>query len=201
MMRLPYIQFAAMTLLLSGIATAQSLGEVARQQRHQTRPAAARVYTNDDLPKEGVVNVMGVEPAPAPDTKTAKAVDNAGETNPDSKEMKPAEAQKPEATSPKTQASEDKDRQKNGLLARTAEVKKQIAQLEHDLDIMNREFRLRSATFYADAGNALRDPKQWAEERRQHDSQVAEKQKALDEAKQSLIDLEDQARRSGVATP
>ena len=53
-------------------------------------------------------------------------------------------------------------------------------------------------TFYADAGNSLRNPKQWADEQRDHESQMKEKQAALDTAKQKFADLQEQGRRVGL---
>lgn len=56
----------AAALLLAATTSAQSLGEVARRQRTQRGPQARpdRVYTDDNLPRAGGVNVVGPQ---APD--------------------------------------------------------------------------------------------------------------------------------------
>lgn len=61
-----------------------------------------------------------------------------------------------------------------------------------------REYRLRAAAFYADAGNRLRNSGAWDKEDAQFKEQIAAKQKALDDAKQALDDMAEQARKSGV---
>ena len=44
----------------------------------------------------------------------------------------------------------------------------------------------------------LRNPKQWADQQRDHETQLKDKQAALDSAKQKFADLQEQARRVGV---
>lgn len=63
---------------------------------------------------------------------------------------------------------------------------------------MQREYRLRAAAYYADAGNSLRDPKQWAEEDRKYQDDLKTKQDTLADAKQKLSDLQDQGRKAGM---
>jgi hypothetical protein len=63
---------------------------------------------------------------------------------------------------------------------------------------LNREYRLRAAAFYADAGNRLRNAGAWDKEDSQFKEQLAAKQKQLDDAKKQLEDLQEQARKAGV---
>ena len=63
---------------------------------------------------------------------------------------------------------------------------------------MQREYRLRAAAFYADAGNRLRNQGSWDKEDAQYKQQVAQKQNAVDDAKKALDDLKEQARKAGV---
>jgi hypothetical protein len=65
---------------------------------------------------------------------------------------------------------------------------------------LQREYRLRAAAFYADAGNRMRDSKDWDKEDREYKDHIAEKQKAVDEAKQKLDQLQEDARKAGVPT-
>jgi multidrug resistance efflux pump len=70
--------------------------------------------------------------------------------------------------------------------------------LSRELDVLQREYRLRAAAFYADAGNRLRNSGSWDKEDAQYKQQIDQKQKALDNAKQELDDMQEQARKSGV---
>lgn len=76
--------------------------------------------------------------------------------------------------------------------------KKEISQLERELNVLQREGQISQAVYYADAGTQLRDPKRYADEQRQRQADLDSKQKALDDAKQKLSDLQDQARQAGV---
>jgi hypothetical protein len=171
--------FCAMTLslLVVSFAGAQSLGDVARQQNKAKRPSAAKVYTNDDIQSTATPRA---EPAAAAaensdksDTKGAKA------------EAKPA--------------PEDKAKVAAAFQAKGDGLKKEIAQLEREFTISEREYKLRSAVYYADAGNSLRDPKKWAEQDRQYQAEMAEKRKGIDSAKEKLAQLQEEARKADVS--
>jgi tRNA/tmRNA/rRNA uracil-C5-methylase (TrmA/RlmC/RlmD family) len=56
---------------------------------------------------------------------------------------------------------------------------------------------------YADAGNRLRNSGSWDTQDAQYKQQIADKQKALEDAKQKIDDLQEQARKAGapVSTP
>jgi len=70
--------------------------------------------------------------------------------------------------------------------------------LSRELDVTQREYRLRAAAFYADAGNRLRGSATWDKEDAGYKQQIAQKQKAVDDAKKALDDLKEQARKAGV---
>jgi len=61
-----------------------------------------------------------------------------------------------------------------------------------------KEYRIRAAAFYADAGDRLRNQATWDKEDTDYKQKIADKQKALDEAKQKVTDLQEDARKSGV---
>jgi hypothetical protein len=66
------------------------------------------------------------------------------------------------------------------------------------LDVTQREYQLRAAAMYADAGNRLRNSTDWDKQDSQYKQQIADKQKALDDAKQKLDDLKDGAQKAGM---
>ena len=67
-----------------------------------------------------------------------------------------------------------------------------------ELDVLQREYKLRVADMYADAGNRLRNSADWDKQDAQYKQQLADKQQALDDAKQKLDDLQEEARKAGV---
>lgn len=76
--------------------------------------------------------------------------------------------------------------------------KQQIELAERELNVLQREYQIRAAAMYADAGNRLRNQADWDKQDTQYKQQIADKQQALDNAKQKLEDLEEEARKAGV---
>ena len=172
----------ALASALAVCAQAQSLGDQARENR-ASKPEApqSKVFTNDNLPTSGGITIVGAPdppPAAAPKGKAAASSAPANPGGPPSAEDQAKAADK---------IKEDVQKQKD-----------QIAQLEHELDIATREWKLRQAAYYADAGNQLRDPKAWADAERHYNDETSQKQQAIADAKQKLDDLQEQARKSGL---
>jgi len=165
------------SLMLPACLWAQSLGDVARRQRESKHAKAAKVVTNEDIGSSSGTDV------PA----TTAAATGADE--------KKATAKKSDST---PEAAEVRAKASEAAQAKYTEQKKAIAQLEHDIDIMQREYKLRAAAYYADAGNSLRDPKAWAEQDRKYKTDFADKQKSLQEAKQKLTDFQEQVHKAGL---
>jgi hypothetical protein len=167
---------------LSFSAYAQSLGDAAREARAE-KPATpqTKVFTNDNLPTTGSISVLGTA-TPAP---SASASDKAA---------KPAAA----ATTAPDPAAKQKEADK--IKDQIESQKGEISRLERELDISTREWKLRQAAYYADAGNQLRDPAAWAATERKYNDETAAKKQALDDARQKLDDLQDQARKAGMSS-
>jgi len=178
-------------LLLFGTgAFAQSLGEVARSARkgktHQS--AANHQYDNDNLPKTEHLSVVG--PAPA---VTGNGSTPTGDVNPQN--QAPAQAtsaadKKASAEKPPSAADEWKNK--------IDDQKQKVASLSHELELTQREYRLRAVAMYSDAGNRLRNSATWDKEDADFKKQLDEKQKAVDAAKQDLDNLTEQARKAGI---
>ena len=187
--------------LCGTLALAQDapLGDYARQARkHKDRqPPAGKTFDNDNLPRTDKLSVVGQAPAenadaPAPATSEtpaasadAKAVPAAGQT---------AEAEKKPA---KDEAAQ-KQKVYKDWQAKLQAQQTEIDNSARELDLTNREYRLRAAAFYADAGNRLRNAESWDKEDAQFKEQIADKQKKLDDAKKQLEDLQEQARKAGL---
>ena len=61
--------------------------------------------------------------------------------------------------------------------AKIATQKDQISLMSRELDVAQREYRLRAAAMYADAGNRLRNQTSWDKEDAQYKQQIAQKAK------------------------
>jgi LAS superfamily LD-carboxypeptidase LdcB len=51
---------------------------------------------------------------------------------------------------------------------------------------------------YADAGNRIRNSAQWDKQDADYKQKIADKQKAVDDAKQKLEEMQEEARKAGV---
>lgn len=211
--RIAYLGFGSLLLSLLGLPAAaqdqpsnsqgqsgSSLGDYARQVRKDPgAPAKARpkVFDNDNLPVDDKLSVIGeARPAttaqsgsenkPADATASAAAGDNKAPAKPKSPAEEAAEKKAAEAK----QWQDKIDAQKG-----------QIDLSARELDVTQREYQLRAAAMYADAGNRMRNEAEWDKEDAQYKQQIADKQKALDDAKAKLDDIQENARKAGAAAP
>jgi hypothetical protein len=197
MKRIAYVFLAEVVLtgMLVAVSGAQNepLGDYARSIRKEDKaPAAAKKYDNDNLPTNDNISVVGnatdsagpEDANPAPDANAAKPEDSAAgpEQKDGGKKADASDAQK----------VNDEWKQK------IADQQGKVDLLSRELDVTQREYRLRAAAFYADAGNRLRGSAAWDKEDAQYKQQIAQKQKAVDDAKKALDDLKEQARKAGV---
>ena len=199
MKRFLVFTFAAMTVAATAAAQGtaaqsdqqQSVADVARQLKKQraTTPPPHRTFTNDDLPHDTVVNVSGAAAADA-DPDKPKSDDGSDATTSAAKDGKDI-LEKPAAESGNQKEIAD-------WQSRIAAQKKEVSDLEHEIDILNREHQLRVAQFYWDAGNRLRDDKKWAEDEQKHNDDVADKTAKLQAAREKLDQMREDARKAGV---
>lgn len=183
------IIFALAILLFGTLTFAQSLGDAARAaQAHKKDTSNKKVYTNDDI--------EGTTPGAAP---AAPAAAGQPSSAPASAETKAADTKAASSSEAKPATNDEKS-----VAAKTQEwkskldaQKKAIADIGRELNLMEREHQVRVATYYADAGNQLRDSKKWFEDEKKYEEDHAAKQKDLADAKQKLSDMQDEARKAG----
>jgi hypothetical protein len=183
-------------------SSGSSLGDYARQIRKDTGAAAKakpKVFDNDNLPREDKLSIVGEPTAAAPETGAQAKPAESGANVP-AGEAKPATGTK----------ADDKDKEKTGADAaakqaawkqwqgKLAAQRNQIELLQRELDVMQREYQIRAAAFYADAGNRLRNSADWDKTDAQYKQQIADKTKTLEDAKQKLDDMQEEARKAGV---
>jgi hypothetical protein len=164
-----------------------SLGDYARKVRKDpAAKAKPKVFDNDNLPMDDKISVVG-QPA------TVAAADTTD---------KPANADSKDAAA-KTAASADDEKAKKQAAWKAwqdklAAQKDAIDLAGRELDVTTREYQLRAAVMYADTGNRLRNSTQWDKEDAEYKQKIADKQKAVDDGKQKLDDMKEEARKAGV---
>jgi len=182
----------------SNTSTGQSLGDYARQVRKEPdSKGKTKVFDNDNLPKSDKLSIVGhaATPAPGPAAEENPAEAATG-TPAGGNEAKSQAATPPTDTSKMDQAAKEAAWTQWG--DRIADQQKQIDLLQRELDVLQREYQVRAAAMYADVGNRLRNSAEWDKQDTQYKQQIGDKQKALEDAKQKLEELQEQARKAGV---
>jgi hypothetical protein len=184
------------TVLLGSLAAQSSppapdqpLGDYARKVHKDTDAAKAKpkVFDNDNLPKDDKLSVVGQQPT---DENGAAPSDSAAKSGTDKDAAKPATAGDDEQA--KKQAAWKSWQDK------LAGQKEQIDLASRELDVLQREYQLRAAEMYADVGNRLRNSAQWDKQEAEYKQKIADKQKAVEDGKQKLEDMQEDARKAGV---
>jgi hypothetical protein len=164
-----------------------SLGDYARKVRKDPgTKAKPKVFDNDNLPMNDKLSIVG--PAPAADATQKPA---------DSKDA----AAKDAAAKPAASADDEQAKKQAAWKAwqdKLSGQKESIDLAGRELDVLQREYQLRAAAMYADVGNRLRNATQWDKEETDYKQKLADKQKAVDDAKQKLEDMKEEARKAGV---
>ncbi|HZR55892.1 MAG TPA: hypothetical protein VFA74_03390 [Terriglobales bacterium] len=173
----------------SPAAQGQSLGDYARAVRKDKKPSSPKKYDNDNLPVSDKLSVVGN--AGASDSKSADAA--ASKDDPAAN----ASGEK-KAKSPADETAEEKQARYNEWKDKLSNEKGEVDAAAKELDLLQREYRLRAAAFYGDAGDRLRNSAEWDKENTQYQEQIADKQKLVDEAKQKLDQMQEEARKAGV---
>jgi hypothetical protein len=195
---------ASQTPAPSPASSGPSLGDYARQVRKDpgTPTSKPKVFDNDNLPREDKLSVVGRTPASASDSPAAQAetaAPAAGEAKGTSEAKTEPQVKAPSANA--VQAPDDeaaKAAASKQWADKLATQKDQIDLLARELDVLQREYQIRAAAMYADAGNRMRNSTDWDKQDAQYKQQIADKQKALDEAKQKIEDTQEEARKAGV---
>jgi hypothetical protein len=165
----------------------ESVAEAARRAQAQKKPDAKPVVviTNDTLDTiKGSVSVVGQEPAAAP----AAPADSSGKAATTDKEAQakaaPAAEQKPPV---KDEAY---------WKPKFADARKKLADDEHELDILQREYNLKQQQYYSDPNTAMRQQYN-RQDLTDTQTKINEKTAAVAQDKQAISDLEDSLRQSG----
>lgn len=170
------IAIGTLLLLSVGVASAQSLGDYARAVRNNKEKdktdavPASRRFDNDNLPTGAGLSVVG--PPPESEAKSTASTDD---------------------------PAVERQKAANEWNKKIDEQKTKLDSLSHDLDIAQREYRLRAAEMYSDPANRLHNPAQWQSDDAKFKADIDAKQKAADDARQQYDTLQEQAHKAGIA--
>ena len=176
--------------------TSQPLGDYARsvkKSKAAPAPAAAKVYDNDNLPTAASVSVVGKSDASADAADNSEAKDAKAPST-------PAGATADKKEDPQLKAGQPIDERKEALDAWKQKLDDQndkIKTLAHELDVVEREYRVKASEYYADTARRTQNPTGFAKDDEDYKQQIADKQKALDEAKAKLNDMQEEATKAG----
>jgi hypothetical protein len=206
MKRIAYVRIAVLILagMMASLASAQStaqeqpLGDYARAVRKDKKPATAKQFDNDNLPAQDKLSIVG-NAAAAGDSQTgaqsgdnSQAAANSGQDQSDKKaDDKPPTVQPGES-------QEDRQKTYDSWKDRLTAEKEKIDLLAREFDVEQREYQLRAAAMYADAGNRMRNSSAWDKEDADYKQKIELKKKALDDAKKEMDDMQEDARKAGV---
>jgi len=207
MKRITHVWIAGMVLagMMASFAGAQNsttqqqpLGDYARAVRKDKKAASAKEFDNDNLPMNDKLSVVG-NPTASGDSQAgsgdqsqsaASGGQGAGQSD------KKAD-DKPGGIKP-GESAEDRQKTYDDWKDRIAAQKAKMDLAARELDVEQREYQLRAAAMYADAGNRLRNEGTWDKEDADYKKKIDEKKKAADAAKQDLDDLQEDARKAGI---
>jgi len=187
--------FALFTVLAGSPAVAQTttpppdqtpLGDYARKVHKDSGAAKAKpkVFDNDNLPREDKLSVVGTQTA---DASSPAAADSSKSASADGK---------PATTADDAEAK--KQAEWKSWQERLTGQKNAIDLASRELDVLQKEYQLRAAAMYADAGNRMRNAAQWDKEDADFKQKIADKQKVVDDLNKKLEDMQEEARKAGV---
>lgn len=163
-----------------------SVAEAARAQRAKEQAAPNRkVWTNDDFPDK-------------PATPSAEAPPADANANPPAAEPgKDADAARDDKKEAKATPADDQSKLDAEWKSKIDSQKSKIADLQREYDLTDREFKLSATSYYADAGNRLRDQKDFHDKEAAYRDKLASLKQQIDDEKSKLSDLQDQAHKAG----
>jgi hypothetical protein len=161
------------------------LGDYARsvKKTQSAKPPAKVIYTNDNLPDDGSLSVVGK----TPDASADQDKDQAKDTDKD----KDKDALKP------GQTSTEHDQALTALKAKLDEQKSKVDLLTRELAVLQGEYQLKATNFANNPQQRVQNPGGFDVEGAKYKQEIADKQKDLDAAKAKLAAMDEDGRKSG----
>jgi hypothetical protein len=194
---------SAIVLVLSlGACTllAQSLGEVARENRATSHPRATRVVTNDDIPSVDTMSAPArtnaAEGTRGDDKSSPKAESKAGSERAAAKASEPGSATRELAKTDAEQKKHDEEWNK-----KISQQREKISLLERELKVTQQEDQQKQIAHMADVNGRLNNQQQYAEAEKLDQEDLAQKQEKLNAEREKLDSMQEEARHAGVKLP
>jgi len=178
-------------------APEQPLGDYARAVRKDKKPATAKQFDNDNLPEDNKLNVAGDAAAGKSQAQSGDNSQTAANGGQDGDASGKKADDKPPSVQP-GESQEERQKTYDAWKDRLTAEKEKIDLLSRELDVEQREYQLRAAAMYADAGNRLRNSASWDKEDADYKQKIAEKKQKLDDTKKEMEDMQEDARKAGV---
>lgn len=201
---------AVVAFLLVRVAAAQtgtqSLGEYARAVRkNKPAPSSSRpkVYDNDNLPVTSSLSVVGNSGGQSNDAQEdgpAKGEDKSAAADPSkdsTRQASAAETSEPKPAIKPDQSTEEREKAIGTWKDKIDAQKASVELASRELDVLEREYRVKQAEFYSNTASRVENPNGFADDDAKYKQQITDRQKKLEEAKQKLSDMQDEARASG----
>jgi len=201
---------AVVAFLLLGVAAAQtgtqSLGDYARAVRkNKPAPSGSRpkVYDNDNMPVTSSLSVVGNSDGQSRDSQevgAAKGEDKSAGTDPSkdsTRQANPAETSDAKPAIKPDQSAEEREKAIGAWKDKIDAQKASVDLASRELDVLEREYHVKQAEFYANTASRVENPNGFADDDVKYKQQISDRQKKLEEAKQKLSDLQDEARGEG----
>lgn len=153
-------------------AQEESLTDASRRVREQKKETAKRpkVFTNDNIPKQGDISAVGSEPAAPENAENASAGSEKGDKN---------------------SANHERD-----WRARFEKLHHKLEQDQADLDVMQRELGVLDLQYYNDPVKGMQQELTRSDISAKT-AKIAAKQKEIEADKQAISDADDELRKSG----
>jgi hypothetical protein len=166
---------AAQTTTQTPPAQQESLAEAARRAREQKKdtPTQAKVFTNDNIPKEGGISAVGTDPTPPPDNSNDAA-----------------------AATDTSQLGATQGTGEKQWRDRFARLRHKLEQDQSDLDIMERELGVLDVQNYSDPVKAMQQGLTRSDIN-EKTAKIEAKKKQIESDKQAISDAEDDLRKAG----
>jgi len=183
--------FSLLVLTAAAVAVAQDLGALSRKERARKRaPATIRLEGDGfSLP----------ESSPSNASTSSDTLSNKDNPNSADAQGSADAGAKADAKDSQGKKGSDAEKQKTDELnTKINAQKREVTLLQRELEIAQREQRMRSALYFNDPAAQSYASAKYVEENRKEQEQIDSKKHALDEAQQKLDELLEQARKSGV---
>ena len=184
LVQLALFALAATVCLTAQQQSSDSVAEAARKAQNKDSAAPThKVWTNDDFPDRPAAT----DTAPSADATAATTTDAAKPTDATDK-----------AKDKKTDLSTaDQDKLDAEWKGKIDTEKAKIADLQREYDLTDREYKLASTTYYADAGSRLRDQKDFHDKEVEYRDKLANLKQQIADEQTKLADVQDQAHKAG----